>query len=212
MFDGTLGRSQFFVRSCIVGIVETILVGICIAVQHEAFFGPPGQGRHPLAAAVFMISAVFCFKRISFAIRRNRHAGGGELLPGLYAIGICAALVLQIQWLIVRTSDSLLDGTGYAGLLHLVLTGVWLSLLFKTPAAGMAQASAGPQALGLGRAREDDASSGPSQLSLAMEQAISGQKPISAMPAPARPQGFLGSVRHAPPPRQRGEFGRRGLK
>jgi hypothetical protein len=34
MFAGTLGRSQFFVRSCIVGIAETVLLLICIAVQY----------------------------------------------------------------------------------------------------------------------------------------------------------------------------------
>ena len=46
----------------------------------------------------------------------------------------------------------------------------------------------------------------------AMEQAIAGRKPIPAPPAAAQPQGFLGANRQAPAPRQRTEFGRRGVK
>ena len=58
----------------------------------------------------------------------------------------------------------------------------------------------------------DDTPAAPSHLSLAMEEVISGKKPIPVMPAPTQPQGFLGSVRRPPPPRQRAEFGRRGVK
>ena len=78
MFAGTLGRSQFFVRSCLVGITEAVLLTICVALQYEAFFGPPGEGRHRLAATTFLVSAFFAFKRIGFATRRNRDAGNGE--------------------------------------------------------------------------------------------------------------------------------------
>jgi len=209
MFAGTLGRSQFFVRSCIVGIAETVVLLICIALQYQAFLGPPGEGRYQLAATVFLVSGFFCFKRIGFAIRRNRDAGGGDLLPGLYAIGCSTALVLQIQALIVRTNESPFSGMEYAGILYLALTGVWLYLLFEAPGAVQAISASSP-----GRNRLDmgDAASAPSQLSLAMEQAIAGEKPIPSMPVPNQPQGFLGSVRRPPPPRQRTEFGRRGVK
>ena len=56
MFAGTLGRSQFFVRSSLLGLAETAVLSICIAIQHEAFFGPPGEGRYRLAASVFLAS------------------------------------------------------------------------------------------------------------------------------------------------------------
>ena len=88
--------------------------------------------RHDLApwqrlnVTAFLVSGFFCFKRIGFAIRRTRDAGGGDLLAGLYAIGISAALVLQVQALVVRTNDSPLNGLEYAGVLYLALTGVWL--------------------------------------------------------------------------------------
>jgi len=198
MFAGTLGRSQFFVRSCIVGIAETILLLICIAVQYQAFIGPPGAGRYQLAMTVFLVSGFFCFKRIGFAIRRNRDAGGGDLLPGLYAIGICAALLLQVQALIVRTNDSPLNGA-------------WLYLLLAASEPGGARFG-DASATSRSHFGNGDAATAPSQLSLAMEQAIAGTKPIPAAPMPAQPQGFLGSVRRAPPPPQRTEFGRRGVK
>lgn len=211
MFAGTLGRSQFFVKSCAIGTAETVLLLICVALQHDAFTGPPGQGRHQLAATVFLVSGFFCFKRIGFAIRRNRDAGGGELLPGLYAIGICAALALQVQALIIRTNESPLNGLEYAAALYLALTAVWLYLLFAAPVPGATQVG---DTFSTGRSRfaNDDAATAPSQLSLAMEQAIAGEKPIPAAPVLAPPQGFLGSVRRAPLPRQRTEFGRRGVK
>lgn len=209
MFAGTLGRSQFFVRSCIVGIAETVVLLICIALQYQAFLGPPGQARYQLAATVFLVSGFFCFQRIGFAIRRNRHAGGGDLLPGLYAIGLCAALVLQVQALVVRTNDSPLNGLAYAALLYLALTGVWLYLLFEAP--GVAQVDSAPSP-SRGRFAEADATPAPSQLSLAMEQAIAGERPLPAAPMPNQPQGFLGSVRRPPPPPQRTQFGRRGVK
>lgn len=211
MFAGTLGRSQFFVRSCIVGIAETVVLLICITLQYEAFFGPPGQGRYQLAATVFLVSGFFCFKRIGFAIRRNRDAGGGDLLPGLYAIGISAALILQVQALVVRTNDSPLNGLQYAGVLYLALTGVWLYLLFEAPAPWGSQVDSA-QSPGRSRFAEADATPASSHLSLAMEQAIAGERPIPAAPVPSQPQGFLGSVRRPPPPRQRTEFGRRGVK
>jgi uncharacterized membrane protein YhaH (DUF805 family) len=211
MFAGTLGRSQFFVRSCIVGIAETVLLLICIAVQYQAFIGPPGAGRYQLAMTVFLVSGFFCFKRIGFAIRRNRDAGGGDLLPGLYAIGICAALLLQVQALIVRTNDSPLNGLEYAGLLYLALTGAWLYLLLAASEPGGARFG-DASATSRSHFGNGDAATAPSQLSLAMEQAIAGTKPIPAAPMPAQPQGFLGSVRRAPPPPQRTEFGRRGVK
>jgi len=210
MFAGTLGRSQFFVRSCILGVAETVLLIICVAVQHEAFTGPPGQGRHRLAATVFLVSAFFCFKRISFAIRRNRDAGGGELFSGLYAIGTCAALALQIQAVIARTNENPLSGLEYAGALYFALTGAWLYLLFAASAPGAAQS--GDTYSPSRRFEDGDAATAPSQLSLAMEQVLSGQKQVPVAPAPAQPQGFLGSVRRPPPPRQRTEFGRRGAK
>lgn len=211
MFAGTLGRSQFFVRSCIVGIAETVLLLICIALQYEAFFGPPGQGRYQLAATAFLVSGFFCFKRIGFAIRRNRDAGGGDLLPGLYAIGLCAALVLQAQALVVRTNDSPLNGLEYAGVLYLALSGVWLYLLLAASEPGGARIG-DASAPGRSRFGNDGAATTPSQLSLAMEQAIAGERSIPAAPMPAQPQGFLGSVRRTPPPPQRTEFGRRGVK
>ncbi len=211
MFAGTLGRSQFFVRSCLVGISEAVLLSICVALQYEAFFGPPGEGRHRLAATTFLISAFFGFKRIGFAVRRNRDAGGGDIFPGLYAIGICTALVLQTQALIVRTNDSPFNGTEYAGILAVILICMWLYLLFAASAPGAASASS-TFSSGFGRASEADNAAAPSQLSLAMEQAIAGERPIPAAPVPSQPQGFLGSVRRPPPPRQRTEFGRRGVK
>ena len=211
MFAGTLGRSQFFVRSCTVGIAETVLLLICIALQYQAFLGPPGQGRYQLAATVFLVSGFFCFKRISLAIRRNRDAGGGDLLPGLYAIGICATLILQVQALVVRTNDNPLNGLEYAGALYLVLTGAWLYLLLAASVQGGAQISDG-SATGGSRLGRMDTATAPSQLSLAMEQAIAGTKPIPTAPMPAQPQGFLGSVRRPLPPPQRTQFGRRGVK
>jgi uncharacterized membrane protein YhaH (DUF805 family) len=211
MFAGTLGRSQFFVRSCLVGIAEAVLLIICVAVQYEAFFGPPGEGRHRLAAITFLISAFFGFKRIGFAIRRNRDAGGGDILPGLYAIGICTALVLQTQALIVRTNDSPFNNTQYAGILAFILIGMWLYLLFAASAPGAATANS-TFSSGFGRGSEGDTTAAPSHLSLAMEQAIAGTKPIPAAPMPSQPQGFLGSVRRPPPPPQRTQFGRRGVK
>ena len=211
MFAGTLGRSQFFVRSCLVGITEAVLLTICVALQYEAFLGPPGEGRHRLAATTFLVSAFFGFKRIGYAIRRNRDAGGGDIFPGLYAIGICAALVLQTQALIVRTNDSPFNSTTYAGILAFILIGMWLYLLFAASAPG-ATAASSTFSSGFGRASEDDTAAAPSHLSLAMEQAIAGTKPIPAAPVPPRPQGFLGSVRRPPPPPQRTQFGRRGVK
>ena len=211
MFAGTLGRSQFFVRSCLVGITEAVLLTICVALQYEAFLGPPGEGRHRLAATTFLVSAFFGFKRIGYAIRRNRDAGGGDIFPGLYAIGICAALVLQTQALIVRTNDSPFNSTTYAGILAFILIGMWLYLLFAASASG-ATAASSTFSSGFGRASEDDTAAAPSHLSLAMEQAIAGTKPIPAAPVPPRPQGFLGSVRRPPPPPQRTQFGRRGVK
>ena len=95
MFAGTLGRSQFFVRSSLLGLAETAVLLTCVAVQHEAFFGPPGQGRYRLAATAFLVGAFFGYKRISYAIRRNRDAGGGELLAGIYLIVTCTALAYQ---------------------------------------------------------------------------------------------------------------------
>ena len=59
---------------------------------------------------------------------------------------------------------------------------------------------------------QGDIAAAPSHLSLAMEQAIAGTKPIPAAPVPTQPQGFLGSVRRSPPPPQRAQFGRRGVK
>lgn len=209
MFAGTLGRSQFFVRSCIVGIAETVVLLICFALQYQAFLGPPGQGRYQLAATVFLVSGLFCFQRIGFAIRRNRDAGGGDLLPGLYAIGCCTALVLQIQAVIVRTNDSPFSGMEYAGILYLALTGVWLYLLFEAPGTAQVESALSPSR---GRFTEGDTTTAPSQLSLAMEQAIAGERPIPAAPVPSQPQGFLGSVRRPPPPPQRTQFGRRGVK
>ncbi len=211
MFAGTLGRSQFFVRSCLVGITEAVLLTICVALQYEAFLGPPGEGRHRLAATTFLVSAFFGFKRIGYAIRRNRDAGGGDIFPGLYAIGICTALVLQTQALIVRTNDSPFNSTTYAGILAFILIGMWLYLLFAASAPG-ATAASSTFSSGFGRASEDDTAAAPSHLSLAMEQAIAGTKPIPAAPVPPRPQGFLGSVRRPPPPPQRTQFGRRGVK
>ncbi len=211
MFAGTLGRSQFFVRSCLVGISEAVLLTICVALQYEVFLGPPGEGRHRLAATTFLVSAFFAFKRIGFAIRRNRDAGGGDIYPGLYAIGICTALVLQTQALIVRTNDSPFNSTEYAGGLAFILIGMWLYLLFAASVPG-ATAASGSFSSGFSRASEGDTTAAPSHLSLAMEQAIAGTKPIPAAPVPAQPQGFLGSVRRPPPPPQRTQFGRRGVK
>ncbi|WP_199092625.1 hypothetical protein [Bosea sp. ASV33] len=211
MFAGTLGRSQFFIKSGLLGSAEAILLLICIGVQYEAFMGPPGQGRYRLAATASLISAFFGFKRVGFAIRRNRDAGGGDVLPGLYAIGVCSALVLQAQMLIVRTSDSPFNSAEYSGLLGLFMFGAWIYLQFapSVPASERAEAGVTPA---LGRLDGDDAPAAPSHLSLAMEEAISGKKPIPAMPASVQPQGFLGSVRRPPPPPQRTQFGRRGVK
>lgn len=212
MFSGTLGRSQFFVRSCLVGIIETVVLLICIAIQHEAFIGPSGPGRYRLAATVFLVSAFFVFMRISFAMRRSRDAGGGELFIGIYIIGICLTLALQVQTLVAaRTFDDPVSSLGYAGLLYLLLTGMWLYLLFASPAPGAGQGSTAPS---FARNIPDDRGSTASnaQLSLAMEQAIAGKKPLPAMPAPAQSQGFLGTARQTPATRQRTEFGRRGQK
>lgn len=212
MFAGTLGRSQFFIRSGLVSSAEVVLLLICISVQYEAFMGPPGQGRYRLAATAFLISAFFGFRRISLAIRRNRDAGGGDVLPGLYAIGTCSALVLQAQMLIVRTSNSPFNNAEYSGLLGLFMFGAWIYLQFapSVPASERSENGFSPTRSHPGR---DDKPAAASHLSLAMEEAIAGNKPIPVMPAPAQPPGFLGSVRRpAPPPRQRTEFGRRGLK
>lgn len=210
MFAGTLGRSQFFVRSCLISFIETALLFACIAVQHEAFSGPPGEGRYRMAASAFVISIFFCFKRISFAIRRNRDAGGGDLLPGLYAIGIGAALILQTQALIIRRDDDPTHGMEYATGLSFILICTWFYLLFAKSVPGAAQSgSARP---GRSHFGEGDVTTAPSHLSLAMEQAIAGTKPIPAAPMPTQPQGFLGSVRRPPPPPQRTQFGRRGVK
>lgn len=211
MFAGTLGRSQFFIRSGLLGSAEAILLIICISVQYEAFMGPPGQGRYRLAATTFLISAFFAFKRVSFAVRRNRDAGGGDVLPGLYAIGVCSALVLQVQMLIVRTNDSPFNSAEYSGLLGLFMFGAWIYLQFapSVPASERIEGFSPERS----RLSGDDAPVAPSHLSLAMEEAISGKKPIPMMPAPVQPQGFLGSVRRPPPPpRQRTQFGRRGVK
>lgn len=212
MFSGTLGRSQFFVRSCLAGIAEAVLLLICIAAQYEALLGPPGPGRYRLAATTFVVSAFFAFLRTRFAIRRNRDAGGGELFVGIYAIGICMTFAMQIQALIATpTFDNPMNGMGYAGLLYLLLTGMWLYLLFASPAPGAAQpGTASDSARDSSDSRANAAAS--AQLSLAMEQAIAGRKPIPTMPVPAQPQGFLGTARQIPATRQRTEFGRRGLK
>ena len=158
-----------------------------------------------------IISAFFGFKRIGFAIRRNRDAGGGDIFPGLYAIGICTALVLQTQALIVRTNDSPFNSTEYAGALGFILIGMWLYLLFAVSAPGAAAAS-GSFSSSSSRLGEGGTTAAPSHLSLAMEQAIAGTKPIPAAPMPTQPQGFIGSVRRPPPPPQRTQFGRRGVK
>lgn len=210
MFAGTLGRSQFFIRSGLLGSAEAILLLICIGVQHEAFMGPPGQGRYRLAATTFLISTFFGFKRVGFAIRRNRDAGGGDVLPGLYAIGVCSALVLQTQMLIVRTSDSPFNSAEYSGLLGLFMFGAWIYLQFAPSVPASERIEGFPPARS--RLSGDDPPAAPSHLSLAMEEAISGKKPIPVMPAPAQPQGFLGSVRRPTPPPQRTQFGRRGVK
>lgn len=211
MFAGTLGRSQFFLRSSLLGLAETAVLLVCIAIQHEAFFGPPGEGRYRLAVMAFVVSAFFGYKRISFAIRRNRDAGGGEVFAGIYTICTCMALVLQIQALIMRTNESPMNGLEYAGLLYLVLGGLWFYLLFAASAPAEARSLAEASSLSH-RADGRDEPVASSNLSLAMEQAIAGKKPIPAMPVPARREGFLGAARSVPAPRQRTEFGRRGLK
>lgn len=211
MFAGTLGRSQFFVRSSLLGLAETAVLSICIAIQHEAFFGPPGEGRYRLAASVFLASVFFGYNRISFAIRRNRDAGGGELVAGIYAIATCTAIALQVQALIIRTSDNPMNGMEYAGLLYLLLGGLWLYLQFAASAPS-AERNSSDSLAGRSRANENDDAGANSALSRAMEQAIAGRKPIPAPPAAAQPQGFLGANRQAPAPRQRTEFGRRGVK
>ncbi|MDX3810239.1 hypothetical protein ACXIUS_10650 [Bosea thiooxidans] len=213
MFAGTLGRSQFFVRSSFLALVETAVLFVCIAVQHEAFFGPPGEGRYRLAASVFLASAFFGYMRISFAIRRNRDAGGGELVAGIYVIATCMAIALQIQALIIRTSDTPMNGMEYAGLLYFVLGMLWLYLQFAASAPLEARSSAGSFSSG-SHFGEDDGVRPNSSLSQAMEQVIAGRKPLPAplTPAQAQPQGFLGSIRQAPAPRQRTEFGRRSAK
>ena len=210
MFAGTLGRSQFFAKSGLLGLAETTVLMICVAIQHEAFFGPPGEGRYRLAASAFLASVFFGYKRISLAIRRNRDAGGGELVAGIYAIATCAAIALQIQTLITRTSDDPTNGMEYPGLLYLVLGGLWLYLQFapSVPIAGRS-AITFP---GSGRSDESGGANVVSPLSRAMEEAIAGRTAIPAPPSPPRPQGALGSIRPASLPRQRTEFGRRGLK
>ena len=212
MFSGILGRSQFFVRSCLIGIVEVVLLLIAIAIHYDAFLGPPGPGRYRLAATVFLISAFSAFMRIGFAIRRNRDAGGGELFIGIYVVGTCLAFALQIQTLIATgTFDNSVSSIGYAGLLYLVLAGMWIYLLFAASAPGASQGSAGAS-FSSSAPGDRGSAAGNAQLSLAMEQAIAGKKPIPAMPVPAQPQGFLGTMRQIPTTRQRTEFGRRGLK
>lgn len=211
MFAGTLGRSQFFVRSSLLGLAETAVLLTCVAVQHEAFFGPPGQGRYRLAATVFLVGAFFGYKRVSYAIRRNRDAGGGELLAGIYLIVTCTALALQIQALILRTNDSPLDGMEHAGLVYLLLGGFWFYLLYapSAPAEARSGVNSSP---GRFISADGDPARVDTQLSLAIEQAIAGERPIPIVPVPARSPGFLGSARQAPVPHRRTEFGRRGLK
>jgi hypothetical protein len=211
MFSGTLGRSQFFVRSSLLGLAETAVLIACIAIQHEAFFGPPGEGRYRLAASVFLASAFFGYKRVSFAIRRNRDAGGSDLVAGIYTIATCVAILAQAQALVIRTSDNPTNGLEYAGLLYLLLGGIWLYLQFAAPVPIEARRDTGAFSGG-SRVDDGDGTLAPSALSQAMEEAIASRKPLSRPLAPARPEGFLGSIRQAPMPRQRTEFGRRGLK
>lgn len=204
MFSGTLGRRQFFVRSCLVGIAETVSLFICIAIQYEAASGPPGSGRYRLAAAALLISLFFSFKHVSFAIRRNRDAGGGDVVIGSYIIGMCMAIGFQTEALITHNADYPTSGIDYLSLLYLALGVIWLYLLLKPSAAIGVDASSRRSGL-----FEREPAGADSQMTQAMEQAIAGNEPISA---PVRPQGFLGTARPAPAPRQRTEFGRRGLK
>ncbi|MGN6096799.1 MAG: hypothetical protein ACTHP8_11245 [Bosea sp. (in: a-proteobacteria)] len=115
MFAGTLGRGQFFVKSGLLATAEAAVLAVCIAIQHEAFFGPPGEGRYRLAASVLLASIPFGYQRISLAIRRNRDAGGGQAVAGIYAIATCVALALQIQALISRASDDPINGMEQPG-------------------------------------------------------------------------------------------------
>ncbi len=207
MFSGTLGRSQFFVRSCLVGIAEMVSLFICIMIQSGAASGPPGSGRYRLAATALLISLFFNFWRVGLAIRRNRDAGGGEVVIGIYIVGMCMVLGLQTMALITHNAAAPTSGMDYLSLLYLALGVIWLYLLLKPSVAIGIEASSRHSAR-----HEREAASANSQLSLAMEQAIAGKTRIPAPPAPILPQSFLGAAQPTPAPRRRTEFGRRGLK
>ncbi len=210
MFAGTLGRGQFFVKSGLLATAEAAVLAVCIAIQHEAFFGPPGEGRYRLAASVLLASIPFGYQRISLAIRRNRDAGGGQAVAGIYAIATCVAHALQIQALISRASDDPINGMEQTGLVYLLLGGFWLYLQFAASAPDELRDKAGAASRS-SRSDATEEADGGSALSQAMEQAIAGRKPIPAPPVPSQPQGFLGAL-PAAVPRRRTEFGRRGLK